>query len=373
MGNNGGVYTWSQSAANNATFDNTVNWQEGQSPSSINDSGRAMMASVAKYRDDISGSIVTTGTSTAYIVSSNQQFDKLADFAGQVIAFTPHATNGAGPVTMTVDGFANLPLRSAPNTELLAGTLIQGTPYVAMFNNADGALYLHGFYGNPYNVPLGAGMDYWLPTAPNSSFAFPIGQAISRTTYAKLFAGMGTTYGSGDGSTTFNLPDKTGRVSAMQEASESRLTPSFFGGNSTVLGAVGGAESHTLTLGEIPGGITSAGTVTDNTGLTRLGSTTGSGITVFQWHWRRCTDMASGFARIKPHRHRGPHFFGHFYVQQHGRRRAPDGAAHHHLQLHPPDYLMNSILAMLRAIHRNPHVDQATRLRAGYLAIRMTT
>ena len=49
MGNNGGVYTWSQSAANNATFDNTVNWEEGQAPSSINDSGRAMMASVAKY------------------------------------------------------------------------------------------------------------------------------------------------------------------------------------------------------------------------------------------------------------------------------------------------------------------------------------
>jgi microcystin-dependent protein len=69
---------------------------------------------------------------------------------------------------------------------------------------------------------------------------------------------MGTTYGSGDGSTTFNLPDKTGRVSAMQEVSESRLTPSYFGGNSTVLGAVGGGESHTLSLGEIPTGITGA-------------------------------------------------------------------------------------------------------------------
>jgi hypothetical protein len=41
---------------------------------------------------------------------------------------------------------------------------------------------------NPYNAPLAAGMDYWAPTAPNSSFAFPVGQAISRTTYATLFA-----------------------------------------------------------------------------------------------------------------------------------------------------------------------------------------
>ena len=38
------------------------------------------------------------------------------------------------------------------------------------------------------------------------------GSAVSRTTYADLFAAIGTTYGSGDGSTTFNLPDLTNRV-----------------------------------------------------------------------------------------------------------------------------------------------------------------
>jgi microcystin-dependent protein len=59
-------------------------------------------------------------------------------------------------------------------------------------------------------------LDYWGTTTPNSSFAFPTGQAISRTTYAALFALIGATYGVGDGTTTFNLPDKTGRVSAMK-------------------------------------------------------------------------------------------------------------------------------------------------------------
>jgi hypothetical protein len=59
VSNNGGVYTFSKTPANNATADNTVNWAEGQAPSSINDSARNMMASIAKYRDDISGSIVT--------------------------------------------------------------------------------------------------------------------------------------------------------------------------------------------------------------------------------------------------------------------------------------------------------------------------
>jgi microcystin-dependent protein len=256
------LYKWSQTASADANADPTINWAEGQAPSSVNDSARAMMAATAKYRDDISGAIVTSGTSQAYTISSFQAFDSLADMSGKAIAFTPHTTNGTGPVTLSVDGLGAKFLRTAPNADLLAGVLIQGTPYLAIYNNSDGAFYLQGFYGNPYNVPLAGGMDYWGTTVPNSSFAFPIGQAISRTTYASLFAIMGTTYGSGDGSTTFNLPDKTGRVSAMIEASQNRLPSPFFGGTSTQIGAVGGSASHTLTVGEMPAH-THANTLTD--------------------------------------------------------------------------------------------------------------
>jgi microcystin-dependent protein len=245
------LYKWSQTAANNATADPSINWQEGQAPSSVNDSGRAMMVSIAKHRDDIAGAIVTGGTATAYTVTSYEAFDTLTRLNGQIVAFTPHATNG-GTVTLNVDSLGARPLRSSPASELLAGTLIQGTPYLALYNHSDAAFYLHGFYGNPYNVPLAAGLDYWGATAPNSAFAFPVGQAISRTTYSALFGIIGTAYGIGDGSTTFNLPDKSGRVSAMKEASASRLTPTYFGGNSTNLGTTGGAESHTLTIAEIP-------------------------------------------------------------------------------------------------------------------------
>lgn len=241
------LYKWSQTSSSNANADPTINFAEGQAPSSVNDSARALMSAVAMFRDDISGAIVTGGTLTAYTVTSNSGFDTLAHLGGQMIAFTPHATNGA-TVTLNVDGLGAKPLRSAPSTELLAGTIILGTPYVAVYNNSDAVFYLQGFYGNPYNVPLGAGMDYWLPTAPNSSFVFPIGQAISRTTYSVLFAAMGTTFGTGDGSTTFNLPDRTGRVSAMKEATATRLTSGFFGGDSTTLGAVGGLQSNNVIL-----------------------------------------------------------------------------------------------------------------------------
>ncbi|MCK1642904.1 tail fiber protein [Bradyrhizobium sp. 157] len=271
------LYKWSQTAANNATADPSINWQEGQSPSSVNDSARAMMASVAKHRDDIAGAIVTGGTATAYTVASYEAFDTLARLNGQIIAFTPHATNG-GTVTLNVDSLGAKALRSAPGIELLPGTLIQGTPYLALYNHSDAAFYLHGFYGNPYNVPLGAGLDYWGPTTPNSAFAFPVGQAISRATYAGLFALVGTTYGPGDGSTTFNLPDKAGRVSAMREASALRLTSSYFGSTSTSLGATGGSESHTLTTSQLASHIHS-NTLTDP-GHTHTGGTGGANISV---------------------------------------------------------------------------------------------
>jgi microcystin-dependent protein len=244
-------YKWSRTAASNATADSNVNFAEGQAPSTVNDSARALMASAAGFRDDIAGAITTGGTSTAYTVTSYQIFDSLANMSGQVIAFTPHTTNGA-TVTLNVDGLGAKPLRSAPSVELAAGTLVQGTPYTALYNNSDAVWYLHNFYGaNPYNVPLMGGMDYWDTVAPNSSFIFPAGQAISRTTYAAVFARWGTTYGAGDGSTTFNVPDKTGRVSAMKESSATRLTSGGSGVDGATMGAAGGAQTHTLTTAQL--------------------------------------------------------------------------------------------------------------------------
>jgi microcystin-dependent protein len=70
------------------------------------------------------------------------------------------------------------------------------------------------------------------------------GSAVSRTTYAALFAVTSTTYGVGDGSTTFNLPDLLGRV-PMGAGAGTGLT-------SRTLGAEVGSESTTLTSAHIP-------------------------------------------------------------------------------------------------------------------------
>lgn len=245
-----GFYTWSRTAASNASADGACPWPEGMAPSQVNDSARGMMASVAKWRDDIAGIIPTTGTSTAYAASSFQGYTSLDDASGQMIAFVPHITNG-GAVTLAIDGLAAKPVRSAFGVDIPSGVLIAGTPYTATYFDFVGEWILHGFFGNPYNIPLGSGLDYWGTTAPSSAFAFPTGQAISRTTYATLFTLIGTTYGTGDGSTTFNLPDKTGRVSAMKEATATRLTTAAVGVDGATLGATG-AGGQTLVTANLP-------------------------------------------------------------------------------------------------------------------------
>jgi microcystin-dependent protein len=246
-----GVFQWSQTANLNSGSDPSVGFSEGQNPGSLNDGCRALMASVARYRDDTSGSIVTGGTSTAYTVTSSQGFLSKALMNGAEISFTVHATNGVNP-TLSVDFLGGDPISLDGTNPIPVGSMIAGSVYSAVYYNSGNSWRVKDFYVNAFNIPLGGCMDFFCPAVPNSNFVFPIGQAISRTTYAALFGLVGTTYGVGDGSTTFNVPDLTGRVTAMKEAAASRLTSSYFGGNSTVLGAVGGLESHTLTTAELP-------------------------------------------------------------------------------------------------------------------------
>lgn len=117
------------------------------------------------------------------------------------------------------------------------------------------------FYGDGANLtgivamPTGAVVPFGGSSAP-TGFLLCYGQAISRTTYATLFGVINTTYGTGDGSTTFNLPDLRGRVVAGKDdmgtgGSADRLTGQTGGVDGDTLGASGGAETHTLTEAEL--------------------------------------------------------------------------------------------------------------------------
>ena len=126
-------------------------------------------------------------------------------------------------------------------------------------------------------------MPYAGATAP-SGWLLCYGQAISRTTYADLFTAIGTVYGTGDGSSTFNLPDLRGRVVAGQDdmggSSANRLTDQTGGLNGDTLGDTGGSETHTLTEAQLPAH--SHGNVVTNVSATFKTNTGDGGASVVQ-------------------------------------------------------------------------------------------
>jgi len=86
-------------------------------------------------------------------------------------------------------------------------------------------------------------IDYAGTSAP-TGFLLCDGSAVSRATYAALFAVIGTTWGSGNGTTTFNIPDSRRRVSMGSGGSGTATI-----GNAT--GNTGGEEAHTMTTDEL--------------------------------------------------------------------------------------------------------------------------
>ena len=104
-------------------------------------------------------------------------------------------------------------------------------------------------------LPVGVMFPYGGSSAP-TKYLLCDGNAVNRTTYAALFAVIGTAYGSGDGSTTFNVPDLRGRVPAgrdnMGGVAATRLTSTTMTPDGDTLGAVGGGQSSTLITANLP-------------------------------------------------------------------------------------------------------------------------
>jgi len=102
-------------------------------------------------------------------------------------------------------------------------------------------------------MPTGAMLAFGSVTPP-SGWLLCDATAVSRTTYAALFAVVGTSFGIGDGTTTFNVPDMRGRVAAGYDAANAsgRLTAAETGGASAAaIANSGGEQGHVLVTGEL--------------------------------------------------------------------------------------------------------------------------
>lgn len=117
---------------------------------------------------------------------------------------------------------------------------------------ADGRFYFDSSVGSSgawRSAPLPIGglpagsIIQWSSNTPPNNWLLCDGSLVSRTTYASLFAVIGTTYGAGDGTTTFALPDLKGRVPVGRDGSQTEFD---------TLGETGGAKTHTLTVDEMP-------------------------------------------------------------------------------------------------------------------------
>jgi microcystin-dependent protein len=251
-------WTWSITPGANANADPNIAWPEGMSPSAINDSSRQMMAQLAQYRDDISGLLTTSGTSTTYAVSTNQGLPS-PPRTGQRLTAVFNVTNDLNP-TLNADGGGGFAIQQSVGVAVPQGTLIAGTPYAMTFLGGAWVLNQIFSYSNLITAlpPIGTMMPYAGIVAPNSNWALPGGQQISQTTYATLFALISTSYGPASGG-LFTLPDLRGRqcipvdtLGPLGNANRIGMVGTDSGTiNGALLGSHGGSSTHAQTNNEL--------------------------------------------------------------------------------------------------------------------------
>lgn len=97
---------------------------------------------------------------------------------------------------------------------------------------------------NPHDTPqvCTGSILIWPGAAIPEGYLLCDGRAVSRAQYTALFEAIGTTYGSGDGTSTFTLPNLSGRV-VVGKSGETEFN---------ALGKAGGEKAHTLTVEEMP-------------------------------------------------------------------------------------------------------------------------
>lgn len=188
--------------------------------------------------------------------TANAQTITIANYTahttGVVLRFVPGGTN-TGPMTINVSalGAVSVSRPSSIGVTGLSGGEVQSGELTCVVYN--GSTYQLGC--NVDMTPIGRTVEYRGSAVPRGAL-IEDGTAISRTTYASLFSVIGTTYGAGDGSTTFNLPDSRGAMFAALDnqganGAANRITNAGSGCTATAVGLCG-SQNQTFARNNLP-------------------------------------------------------------------------------------------------------------------------
>ena len=183
----------------------------------------------------VTATLATTATTAAACSGNSATATKLA--TARTISLTGDVTgsgsfDGSGDLSIATTGVEAAKLTTARTIALTGAVTGSGT------FDGSGDLSITTSAGTT-SLPTGAIVQYGGSSAPTGYFLCN-GSAVSRTTYASLYAVIGTTYGTGDGSTTFNLPNLKDKFVLGK------------GSTYATLAATGGETTHTLTTSEMP-------------------------------------------------------------------------------------------------------------------------
>ena len=147
----------------------------------------------------------------------------------------------SAPLRIRLDG-DDVPIDGMPDTLVDPASLTIGSRVLLLRQKRRTTIIGQGG-GDSGGIPTATYIEYGGTDTLDPAIWLPAeGQAVSRTTYARLFGKIGVTYGAGDGSTTFVLPDARGRTLVGLSTDTEFDT----------LGKKYGTKTHTLTIAEMP-------------------------------------------------------------------------------------------------------------------------
>ncbi|MCZ2158153.1 phage tail protein [Bartonella sp. 220] len=217
------IYDWSLKADENANSDNLINWAEGQPPSSVNDSARAMMQRMREYLADSGGSInssfmVNVEDKTTFItLKTASPIEKYKNDI--IIRFKSRGVN-IGTTIITVNSIGEKPIYKATNAGIMpleGGELQTDGIYEIVYHSdisiedRDGWYLLNPTPLPPPKVeifPSGFIATFAMQEMPNG-WLLCDGTAYKRKDYPQLFKAIGDQWGK-DSETTFKVPDFRG-------------------------------------------------------------------------------------------------------------------------------------------------------------------